>query len=178
MTTTLSGPGPLLARGVEVSTVTDRLNRIKIDLVPEWTDPPKQRIGEVVDLVNERFADSGGLGGLLDLTGSLVVSGHADLRVTSDGKHIEIGITDKSDSMAWLLADMAERGGSIDELMIVGDEFGPIGGAEGSDAKTAISGAAVYSVGPEPARVPDGVEHLGDGPARFIELLGTVRKSA
>ena len=98
---------------------------------------------------------------LLHTTLQLVADVAPDLRVTSDAKHIEIGITDKSHSMAWILADVSRHGGTAADMVIVGDEFGPLGGIEGSDAKTAIPGAVIYSVGREPNGVPAGVTHLG-----------------
>ena len=52
----------------------------------------------------------------------------------------------------------------------MGDEFGPIGGVAGSDSLMmvdALSRAPVVSVGVEPSGVPEGVMHLGGGPARF-----------
>ena len=162
---------PLIDAGHDVEIIADRLNRIKVDLLPDWLDPPKSRIDELVELANARFADNGGLAGLLRATAELIASGPTNLRVTSDAKHIELGITDKADSMDWVLADIASHGGTVADLIIVGDEFGPIGRAEGSDAKTALPGASVYSVGREPNGVPEGIDHLGGGPAQFINIL-------
>src|SRR4029453_8523241 len=62
--------------------------------------------------------------------------GLPDARVTSDVKHIELGLTDKSDSMAYLFAHLARPlGVAPGDVLLVGDEFGPIGGFEGSDHK-------------------------------------------
>lgn len=165
---------PLIDAGHHVRLVTDRLNRIKIDLLPDWTDPPKPQIESVVNLANSRFRDFNGLKGLLETTLRLVADVAPDLRVTSDAKHIEIGVTDKSHSMTWILADVSKRRGTVSEMVIIGDEFGPLGGIEGSDAKTAIPGAAVYSVGREPNGVPAGITHLGGGPRQFVNILTSV----
>lgn len=121
-----------------------------------------------------RYRDFNGLEGLLHTTLQLVADVALDLRVTSDAKHIEIGITDKSHSMAWILADVSRHGGTAADMVIVGDEFGPLGGIEGSDAKTAIPGAVIYSVGREPNGVPAGVTHLGGGPAQLVSILTSV----
>ena len=162
---------PLVDAGYHVPVITDRLNRIKIDLLPDWTDPPKRQIDTVVSLANSRYRDFKGLEGLLDTTLQLVADMAPDLRVTSDAKHIEIGITDKSHSMTWILADVSERGGTAADMVIVGDEFGLLGGIEGSDAKTAIPGAVIYSVGREPNGVPAGITHLGGGPTQLLRIL-------
>ena len=162
---------PLTEAGHHVPLITDRLNRIKIDLLPDWTDPPKPQIETVVNLADLRYRDFNGLEGLLHTTLQLVADVAPDLRVTSDAKHIEIGITDKSHSMAWILADVSRHGGTAADMVIVGDEFGPLGGIEGSDAKTAIPGAVIYSVGREPNGVPAGVTHLGGGPTQLVSIL-------
>lgn len=165
---------PLTEAGHHVAIITDRLNRIKIDLLPDWTDPPKRQIETVVSLANSRYRDFGGLEGLLDATLRLVADVAPDLRVTSDAKHIEIGITDKSHSMTWILADVSKHGGTAADMVIVGDEFGPLGGIEGSDAKTAIPGAFIYSVGREPNGVPASITHLGGGPTQLVNILTSV----
>lgn len=162
---------PLRAAGYDVRIIHNRLNRIKVDLLPDWTEPPKNRVEDVVELVNTRFRAFGGLCGILDLTTAAAAAFPEDLSLTSDAKHIEIGITDKSHSMTWILEDIERHGGAISDLTIVGDEFGTIGGIEGSDAKTTLPGAAVYSVGNEPNGVPAGINHLGGGPAQFVKIL-------
>ena len=165
---------PLIDAGHQARIITDRLNRIKIDLLPDWTDPPKPQIESVVNLANSRYREFNGLEGLLQTTLRLVADVAPDLRVTSDAKHIEIGVTDKSHSMSWILADVSRHRGTVTEMLIIGDEFGPLGGIEGSDAKTAIPGAAVYSVGREPNGVPAGITHLGGGPTQLVNILTSV----
>jgi hypothetical protein len=100
--------------------------------------------------------------------------GLADPRITSDVKHIEIGLTDKSDSARWAADWLAERGVTGGLVLIGGDEFGPIGGVVGSDSLMmveAFARAVVISVGVEPGGVPEGVLHLGNGPKGFTDLL-------
>ena len=57
---------------------------------------------------------------------------------------------------------------SLPELVLIGgDEFGELGGLEGSDSFMLVAEAAnatVFSVGIEPHGVPDGVVHLPGGP--------------
>lgn len=167
--------------GLEIGVVYDRLNRRKIDLIPlpEWRDPPKSQIGELAEVVEARLRGAGIEGGIrevFELTERIAREvGLLDARITSDVKHIEVGLTDKSDSVHWLLSEIAApRGIEPADIMIAGDEFGPIAGFAGSDAKLIVpeaEGAIYLSVGPEPNGVPPGVVHLGGGPPRFRELL-------
>jgi kojibiose phosphorylase len=170
----------LAQRGIESRVIYDRLNRRKIDIIPlpEWADPPKWAIGELLAAVLARLEGAGiaGLEEVLELAEGIARSnGLLDPRVTSDVKHVEIGLTDKSDSVAWMCRELArERGIVADEMLIAGDEFGPIGGVEGSDHKMVTedsSGAVFVSVGPEPGGAPFPVIHLGGGPNRFKRLL-------
>jgi trehalose/maltose hydrolase-like predicted phosphorylase len=163
----------------EVEVVSRRLNRRKIDLIPlaEWADPPKARIAELVEAVEGRLREGGidGLRQAIELAER--AAGQAGLsaaRVSSDAKHVEIGLTDKSDSARWMLEDLWGRGIGPGLVLIAGDEFGPLGGSPGSDANLMVPEAAratAVSVGVEPGGVPPAVVRLGGGPERFHELL-------
>lgn len=166
-------------RGLRVEIVSSRLNRRKLDLIPEpvWRDPPKARIAELVAAVEGRLR-AARISGLTEAVAlarrTAVEAGLEDPRVTSDAKHVEIGLTDKSDSARWLLRDLWRRGIGPSLVLIVGDELGPLGGAPGSDSlllvpETLRSTAA--SVGVEPGGVPDGVVLLRGGPNAFLALL-------
>ena len=166
--------------GLEIHIVYDRLNRRKIDLIPlpAWTDPPKARIGERLAAVEDRLQSAGwtgGLGAAISLTARLAREhGLPGARITSDVKHIEVGLTDKGDAFTWVQRELLPRLGiALDDVLVAGDEFGPIGAAPGSDDRLrAEAGAAtVVSVGAEPNGVPTGVFHLGGGPPRFRALL-------
>jgi trehalose/maltose hydrolase-like predicted phosphorylase len=155
------------------------LNRRKIDLVPvpEWRSPPKTRLGELVTAVTARLQPHG----LADLAEVVRIAegiahhcGLPEARVTTDGKYVEIGVTDKADSATCLLARLAGRGVGPGLVLLAGDEFGPVGGVPGSDSRMLVPGAeamTVVSVGREPGGVPIGVRHLGGGPAAFLALL-------
>jgi hypothetical protein len=167
--------------GPEIAIVYDRLNRRKIDLIPEpeWADPPKARIAELLEATERRLVGGGVSGGIKEL---FVLSekvarslGLERARITTDVKHIEVGLTDKADSVAWVEQVLAPRvGARAADVLIAGDEFGPVAGFEGSDFKmvTEAMGESIFvSVGREPNGVPPGVIHVGGGPARFLELL-------
>ncbi len=168
--------------GLSFGLVRDRLNRRKIDLIPtpEWADPPKSAIGALLNATEARLRGAGlGRGVREAFEVSLRVAhelGLPDARVTSDVKHVEVGLTDKRDAVAYLLTEVAAPLAiPSHDILVLGDEFGPLGGFEGSDSKMldlpGIEGATVVSVGPEPAGAPPSVLHLGGGPARFCELL-------
>ena len=89
--------------GIDARVVSERINRRKIDLIPtpEWADPKKADIDRLFDAVMARLA-SGGIASLAEVvtlaTNACGDVGLADPRITSDVKHVEIGLTDKSDS--------------------------------------------------------------------------------
>jgi len=164
--------------GLETTIVFDRFNRRKLDLipVPEWADPPKERIGELLAAVKRRLLAAGIAGGIrwiMDRVAELADEHDIALKLTTDVKHVEFGLTDKSDSVAYLANEFAPAQGlSPKDILILGDEFGPIDGFEGSDYKTFVLPEATYvSVGREPNGVPDGVLHIGGGVPTFLALL-------
>jgi trehalose/maltose hydrolase-like predicted phosphorylase len=166
--------------GLDVRIVYDRLNRRKIDLIPtaEWADPPKARIAELQQAVERRLREGGFDGGLraaIDLVQTLAQhNGLPDARITSDVKHVEVGLTDKGDAMRWIRREIVRRLRlRPDDVLIAGDEFGDIAGFGGSDYLMAVEahGSPVVSVGVEPNGVPEGVRRIGGGPARFRRLL-------
>ena len=170
----------LEARGLQAEIVSQRLNRRKIDLIPlpAWADPPKARIDELLAAVEARLREAG-ISGLPEVvqiaTAAARDAGLPDPRVTSDAKHVEIGLTDKSDAARWLYAAFRDEGIAAELVLLAGDELGPLGGLPGSDSLLLVPEARVsvaISVGVEPTGVPDGVVHLGGGPARFVALLG------
>jgi hypothetical protein len=169
----------LARNGLAARVVSQRLNRRKIDLVPDdprWADPPKARIGELLEAVEKRLHDHG-----LDLASVVAVAeeeasgaGVVSARVTSDAKHVEIGLTDKSQAATWADGHLADLGIGPGLVLVGGDEFGDLGGLPGSDALLVPAGwqrSAVVSVGVEPGGVPAGVLHLGGGPRQFLRVL-------
>lgn len=169
----------LAERGIAAEVVSRRLNRRKVDLIPEpdWADPPKARIGELLEAVLARLRAAGmaDLDAVLALARSTAAeAGLVDPRITSDVKHVEVGLTDKSDAARWAAGWLADRGVTGRLVAIAGDELGTIGGVRGSDdwmVVPELERAAVVSVGVEPEGVGPGVHHLGGGPARFAALL-------
>ena len=101
-------------------------------------------------------------------------AGLDDPRITSDVKHVEIGLTDKADSARFAASWLGELGITGRLVLIGGDEFGTVGGVPGSDSLMMVPSLArsvVVSVGVEPSSVPPGVVHLGGGPPRLLDLF-------
>ena len=169
----------LESRGLRTELVSTRLNRRKIDVIPEpeWQDPPKAIIDRLLDAVTEHL-HTAGFSGLADVVAiaeaSARAAGLVDARVTTDVKHVEIGLTDKRDAAHWIVGFLGEQGVGPGTVLVAGDEFGTIGGVPGSDSWMLIPDAqrsSAISVGIEPTGTPPGVLHLGGGPARFVALL-------
>ena len=169
----------LQARGLTPLPITRRFNRRKLDLIPTagWEDPPKARIAELVDAVSERIR-ARGLGSLAAVIELAVRAAHEagleDPRVTTDGKFVEIGLTDKSESLRFLMATWWGSGIGSGLVVIAGDEMGPLGGVRGSDHYMLVpeaQRASVISVGVEPEGVPPEVAHIGGGPGAFLTFL-------
>jgi trehalose/maltose hydrolase-like predicted phosphorylase len=169
----------LAPRGVRAEVVSQRLNRRKIDVIPEpeWADPPKAQISELLAAVEGRLR-SAGLDGLREAVllaeEAARNAGLSEPKVTSDAKHVEIGLTDKADSARWIFVELWRRGIGPGQVLVVGDEFGPLGGLPGSDSSLLPAEAAravAVSVGQEPTGVPRGVLRLGGGPENFLALL-------
>ena len=99
-------------------------------------------------------------------------AGLADPRVTTDAKHVELGLTDKTDTAHDVFPLLASLGVPPGDVLIAGDELGPLGGSPGSDSLLRAGDGAratTVSVGVEPGGVPEGVLLLGGGPARFLD---------
>ncbi|MGZ4418555.1 MAG: glycosyl hydrolase family 65 protein, partial [Gaiellaceae bacterium] len=166
-------------RGLRAEFVSQRLNRRKIDLIPEpeWADPPKARITELLAAVQERLRSAGlsGLGEAIEISlAAARAAGLAFPRVTSDAKHVEVGLTDKSDAARWSFGELKRRGIAAGLVLVAGDEFGQLGGLTGSDSFLLVpegARATAVSVGAEPTGVPAGVIELGGGPDAFLGIL-------
>ncbi|OIO85300.1 MAG: hypothetical protein AUK32_07585 [Candidatus Aquicultor secundus] len=164
---------------VTIDIVYNRMNRRKIDLIPEWENPLKSQIGELLTATEDRLHNGGFAGGIkeaFDLSTRYAHDlGLLDARLTSDVKHIEVGLTDKSDSINWVIDELSRKKNiPFTDTLVLGDEFGPIAGFEGSDFRMylpAAPGITYVSVGKEPNGVPPGVVHTGGGPACFLQLM-------
>lgn len=163
---------------LESGVVFNRVNRRKLDLIPlpEWAEPPKERIGELLEAVKNRIRKAGIPGGIrtiMDRVEELAQDRGIALKLTTDVKHVEFGLTDKSDSVAYVAEELARpREIPLSDILILGDEFGPIDGFEGSDFKTfTLPEAAYVSVGKEPNGVPEGVIHVVGGVPAFLAIL-------
>jgi trehalose/maltose hydrolase-like predicted phosphorylase len=87
----------------------------------------------------------------------------------------EVELTGNSDAITWVVRELVQRRHLPHErILIVEGEFGALCRSGGRDHPLLTPhgrGAVVVSVGHEPAGVPEGVLHLGGGPAGFQALL-------
>ena len=165
--------------GVAAELVSRGPSRRTIDLIPEpeWAKPPKARTAELRAAVEERLHRAGlaGLRGAVELAVAAARdAGLDDPRVSSDAKHVEIGLTDKADSARWAFSELARRGIGARLVLVVGDAFGPLGGLIESDPLLPVgeaNGATVVSVADEPRGAPAEVLSMHGGPALFLRLL-------
>jgi hypothetical protein len=170
----------LAERGLATGEISTRLNRRKLDLLPlpGWEDPPKSRIAELLTRTTAAL-HAAGIASLHEVCEAARTAGRdaglADPRVTTDAKHVEIGLTDKTNASHELFPRLASLGVPAEQVLVCGDEMGSLGGEPGSDSLMlagAGARAVAVSVGVEPEGVPAGVIPLGGGPPRFLELLG------
>lgn len=149
----------LAAVGLTTALPPMRLNRRTIELTPEPHTTGAWSPASVVD-----FAMLAGK-----------EAGLIDPRVSCDARHVEIGLTDMSDSIDMLLSRFAERGIGPGLVVVVGAEFGARDGVPGSDSVLLRPAGAerirAVSVGVEPSGVPRGIEHRPGGSRSFLRLL-------
>ena len=165
--------------GVTAKIVSQRLNRRKVDVIPlpEWADPSNTEIDHLLAAVEQRLRDAG-IGGLPEVVAlaedAAREAGLSESKVSCDVKHVEIGLTDTTDSSKWVFDWLWARGVGPGLVLVAGDQLGPLGGLPGRDSRVLVGKAeraTAISVGVEPMGVPEGVLHLPGGPARFVELV-------
>jgi len=169
----------LAAAGLHVELVRHHLNRRSVDLIPDWPEPPGAEVEELRRQVEARLRGAGFAGGLkecMELARELGrEAGLPEPAVTSDLRHIDIGLTGKGDAMhAVSRALVAGRGRQPQDLLVLGDTFGPVADGQGTDSAMLIPELrrAVYvSVGAEAYGVPPQVLHAGGGPVSFLDIL-------
>ena len=130
----------LAARGLGARIVSERTEP------PQDRPDPRTRVGGSARRSDSGAARCGGrvglaAAGIAGLPEAVKIArdaaaeaGLADPRVTSDAKHVEIGLTDKSDSARWIMRWLWARGIAPDQVLIAGDELGPLVGLPGSDS--------------------------------------------
>ena len=169
----------LRIHGLEATIVAQRLNRRKVDIIPlpEWADPPKARIADLVAAVEARLHAAGiaSLAAVVTIAeAASTEAGLPNARISSDAKYVEIGLTDKADAARWTFADLSDHGITAADVVVAGDEFGELGGVPGSDSLILVPearGALAITVGAEPFGAPPGVLPLPGGPDRMIAVL-------
>ena len=170
---------------IRLEIIYDRLNRRKLDLIPEWKNPLKSEIDNLIVETEKKLKTAGlkeGIKGAFSLMeNNARLLGLKNARITSDVKHIELGVSDKTDSIKWILENLANPNKISDkDILIIGDEFGSIAGFEGSDYKMVINSRkdiTYFSVGKEPNGLPSLIKHIGGGPECFFKIIEYQSKS-
>jgi trehalose/maltose hydrolase-like predicted phosphorylase len=163
----------LARHGVATGIVSARLNRRRVALVPEaeWSDPPMAPAPGLLTAATAR--SRGGLSSVISL--ARLASKEAGLpepRITSDGTHIEIALTDKSDSMRLLLDKFADRGIGPGLTLVVGGDLGLRDGVPGGDSFVLPAAApGITTALVEPTGESLEVRYLTGGTGTFRALL-------
>ena len=168
----------LHAHGLEVAVVAAGLNRRRIDLASGWSDAPQTAPDALQQHVAERLQAAGmrGAGAAMERAREAGrAAGLAHPVVVGNGRYIEIGLTDRSDSMRAVLRSLiVGRGRQPQDLLVLGGEFSRNGRRAESDALMLIPElrrATYVSVGAEVSTVPPRVLRAGGGSERFLEIL-------
>jgi trehalose/maltose hydrolase-like predicted phosphorylase len=128
----------LARHGLDAELVAARLNRRAVDLIPDARLPgrPTAQIAELIRAVEERLR-AAGIAGLPDAVamakGAALSCGLAHPRVTTDARHLEIGLTDDGDALHWLLGELWRRGIGPGLVAIAGGESGLVGDMPGRE---------------------------------------------
>jgi trehalose/maltose hydrolase-like predicted phosphorylase len=180
----LERAGPLLVErfaehGLAVVSAPSGHDRTRVDLLPPRSRGAAgpRRHADLAAALAERLRETD----LQDLSAVVEVAvlagkeaGLADPRVTTDLRHLELGVSDHTDSLRRLLREFAARGISPGLTLLVGSDFGPHLGRPGDDLLLLTAegaGVAAVSVGAEPAGVPADVRHLPGGTRTVLVLL-------
>jgi trehalose/maltose hydrolase-like predicted phosphorylase len=100
--------------------------------------------------------------------------GLSHAHVIGGERHLEIGLTNKSDAALFAARWLAARGITGALVLVAGDDFGFSDGASGSSSSLVIDEldrAIVVSLGAQTDGVADGIIRRGDGPEALISLL-------
>ena len=140
------------AAGLPVA-IDDRLNLRRIDLVPGWPDPSVSCGIELRHFVDALLADIGigGVDEVVDRARTLARdAGLAHPRVINDDRHIDIALTDEGDSMRHLLGALINgRGRGPQDVLVLGDQFGPDGAGDSLMLIPELRRSTFVSVGAE-----------------------------
>ena len=162
-------------RGLHTIVSAGRLGRRIVDLLPgrRGAIGPGSRRTLEERLVATGFRD---LGEAVSLVRRVArAQGVARPVVTTDGRRLSIGLTGPADAARWVARNLgADRGRSASGVLVLGRQFGRVGGAERAGRRLLVpelDGAAFVSLAEERDGVPVGVLQLGGGSVTFLRLL-------
>jgi trehalose/maltose hydrolase-like predicted phosphorylase len=169
---------------MKVEIIQDQASRLKIDLMPEYDEITGDDVHLAREDVEQKLAAAGVRGGLKEAIDRVADSADKleliGAHITTDLKHIEISLTDESNSMRWVTNNLAKkRNIPFEDILVVGSEFGSKAGFGGKNASLLLSedlGVRYASAGAEADGMSKRVTDLGGGPGCFIKLLKTQLK--
>ena len=174
--------------GIDARIVSQRLNRRKIDLLPdpEWADPPKAEIDQRRRGGRARLR-AAGIDGLVEAARiALDAAPRRGLR-RAQGDERRQARRDRAHRQGRLRAcrlraSSGPTASRADQVLIGGDEFGPLGGLVGSDSMMLVAEADARDRRARSASSPKGSptasSRLPGGPAAFVALARRPARAA
>ncbi|MCM2322122.1 MAG: hypothetical protein NDJ90_02560 [Oligoflexia bacterium] len=166
----------LLEVGLPVEVAHRGPSRVSIDLLPNLPAGAPETAATVQDRL-KGVGFKRGMAEVLERVERLASEASVPKLRTqvSEGKFLEVGLSAQGDFLRWLKGTLLEpRGIRPEEVLVVGHDFGGVGGVPGKDAQLCIPGfeeAVFVSVGEEPEGAPPRIVHLGGGNRKVAELL-------
>lgn len=167
--------------GLNTDIVFSRPNYCKIDLMVELNRNDQlflqpDEIGRMNELL-QRHHYQNGITGLIDLVHQKGKEHGIQLKVSTDAKYLEAGISLKSDNVDYFMEHIIKPSGiRAEECCFWGDEFTFLGdGIPGSDAymiTELTKGADFFDVSPVEMNLPEEVNYVGGSVESFIKFLG------
>jgi kojibiose phosphorylase len=165
----------LAARGLPATVTPGRLGRRVLDLLPGRRGPNGTAARRALE---ERLKAAG----FKDLSDVMAVVRRAAREhgltrpvMTTDGRRVTFGLTGPGDAARWVARNLvADRGRSAVGVLVLGREFGRVGGVERAGRRLLVpelDGAAFVSLAEERDGIPASVLHLGGGAVAVLSVL-------
>ncbi|TXK68101.1 HAD family hydrolase, partial [Paenibacillus sp. N3.4] len=164
----------------ETDIVFSRPGYCKIDLLVGLDRQGKLFLQpEEIDMVTQRLKFYGykkGIKGLMDYAGEIGKTVGIDVKVTTDAKYLEVGMSTKGDNVDSLLEEVIlSKAIKIEDCCFWGDEFTYLGeGVQGSDAYMITDKSRkgdFFDVSEAPLGLPPEVKAVGGSVNSFLNFL-------
>lgn len=164
----------------ETDIVFTRKGYVKVDIMPFHKRGDQLYMTSGEDrIAHEKMQSLGienGIFDVIDKVHDIAKSNGTVVKVTTDGKYIEIGKTTKSDNIEYFVSKwLPYFNETIEDYAFFGDEFGYIiDTIKGSDAHMIIDeskSADFFDVSMDKRSIPSEVKYIGGGPSTFLTFL-------